>query len=337
MRNKMVMVAGLLSLILMLSVSSAALAESSISKSPVPLPPSISGLPSITAELWVKVDPGPDVFLEGPAFDRKGNLYISSIFDSRILKISPDKKVTTIFSQEGLMPDGIAIHKDGRLFLACISGKFISIGPDGSNPTEIAVRFKGKPQVGNDLVFDRNGNLFVTDWTGTIADATGGVYRFSSDFKSIEPVFQNLVTPNGIALSPDGNTLWVTETNRNRLVALNFQPGTLKLHPIEGSKVPWRFSGGAQGGGPDSNAVDQDGNLYQCVIFQGRVLILNKQGIPLANVLIPGRDQGKLLRSTNVAFKPGTDEVYLTASGDGGACVFRFKGLAKGLMPFSHQ
>jgi lactonase len=335
MKNKMVM--ELLSLVIMIAVSSVALANSSISKSVVPLPPTVAGLPSITAELWVMVDPGPAVFLEGPAFDRKGNLYVSSIFDSRILKISADKKVTTIFSQEGLMPDGIAIHKDGRLFLACISGKFISIGPDGSNPTEISVRFQGKPQIGNDLVFDKNGNLFVTDWTGTIADATGGVYRFSADFKSIEPVFQNLVTPNGIALSPDGNTLWITETNRNRLIALNFLPNSIKLHPIEGTKIPWRFAGGALAGGPDSNAVDEKGNLYQCVIFQGRVLILNNYGIPIANVLVPDRDQGKFLRTTNVAFKPGTDEVYLTASGEGGAGIFQFKGLAKGLMPFSHQ
>jgi lactonase len=310
-------------------------AEPSISTSVVPLPPTVAGLPSITAQLWVQVDPGEAVFLEGPAFDREGNLYVSSIFDGRILKVSPDKQVATIFSQEGLLPDGIAIHKDGRLFLACISGKFMSISPDGSNPTELTARFQGKPQVGNDLVFDAHGNLYVTDWTGTIGEASGGVYRFSADFQSVEPVFQNLVTPNGVALSPDGNTLWVTETNRSQLIALNFQPNSIKLDPIEGTKIPWRFTGCP--GGPDSNAVDEKGNLYQCVIFQGRVLILNNRGIPLANVLVPGRDQGKYLRTTNVAFKPGTDWVYLTASGAGGAAIFRFKGLAKGLRLFSHQ
>lgn len=325
------------SVMIMQMFSTGVFAQSSISKSPVPLPPTVALLPSITAELWVQIDPGPAVFLEGPAFDREGNLYVSSIFDSRILKITPDKKVTTIFSQEGLMPDGIAIHKDGRLFLACISGKFMSIAPDGSNPTEITPRFQGKPQMGNDLVFDNNGNLFVTDWTGTIADPSGGVYRFSADFKSVEPVLEKLVTPNGVALSPDGNTLWIAETNRSRLIAINFLPDSIKLHPIEGTKIPWRFAGSAVAGGPDSNAVDQAGNVYQCVIFQGRVLILNKNGIPIANVLVADRDQGKFLRTTNVAFKPGTDDVYLTASGEGGACVFRFKGLAKGLILFSHQ
>jgi lactonase len=332
---KKMFVIGFFTGMIMLAVSLEAPAQSSGPNSPVPLPPTVAALPSITAELWAQIDPGPAVFLEGPAFDRQGNLFVSSIFDSRILKITPDKKVTTIFSQEGLMPDGIAIHKDGRLFLACISGKFMAIAPDGGNPTEIEPRYQGKPQVGNDLVFDMQGNLWVTDWTGTIADATGGVYRFSADFKTVKPVFQNLVTPNGIALSPEGNTLWITETNRNQLIALNFQPNSIQLDPIEGTKIPWRFTGCP--GGPDSNAVDEAGNLYQCVIFQGRVLILNNRGIPLVNVLVPGRDEGKFLRTTNVAFKPGTDEVYLTASGDGGAAIFRFKGLAKGLALYSHR
>jgi lactonase len=314
---------------------STAMAQLPVSKDFVPLPPTISGLPVITAELWIRVDSDPAIFLEGPAFDRQGNLFVSSVFDNRILKITPDKNVSTIYSQDGLLPDGIAIHKDGRLFLACISGKFMSIEPDGSKPVEIEARYNGKPMKGNDLVFDQHGNLFVTDWTGTITDAGGGVYRFSPDFKTVEPVIQHLVTPNGIALSPDNNTLWVAETNRNRLVRLNFQENTIKLDPIEGTKIPWRFTGCP--GGPDSSAIDEKGNLYQCIIFQGRVLIFNNQGIPLANVLVPGRNQGKFLRTTNLAFKPGTDEVYMTASGKGGAGIFRFKGMARGIVPFSHQ
>jgi len=72
-------------------------------------------------------------------------------------------------------------------------------------------------------------------------------------------------------------------------------------------------------------------------LLEGRVLILNRGGIPIANVLIPGRDEGKHLRSTNVAFKPGTDQVFLTTSGEGGAWIYQFRGLAKGLALFSHQ
>lgn len=303
--------------------------------SQVSLPPMVSGLPVIMAEPWLQIDPGPEVFLEGPAFDREGNLFISSIFDSRVIRVSPDKETETVFSQDGLLPDGMAFHRDGRLFMACISGKFGWIDPSGGLFHEITVRHQEKPSVGNDLVFDRHGNLYVTDWTGTIANATGGVYRFSADFKTVQPVIEGLVTPNGIALSPDESLLWVAETNRNQLVCLMLLEDGVSLHPFDGTKIPWRFTG--SNGGPDSNMVDEEGNLYQCVMAQGRVLIFNPSGLPIANVLIPGRDEGKLLRTANAAFKPGTDEVYLPTSGVGGAWIYTFKGLAKGLTLYSHS
>lgn len=100
---------------------SLAIGQTKISNTIVPLPPSEASLPIIGAQPWFQIDPGPKVFLEGPAFDREGNLFISSIFDSRIFKITPDKKVSTILNIEGLLPDGIAIHKDGRLFVVCLS------------------------------------------------------------------------------------------------------------------------------------------------------------------------------------------------------------------------
>jgi lactonase len=320
---------------MLMAVFPVCFAEPRISTSVVPLPPSLTGLPTITAEPWVQVDPSPQIFLEGPAFDRKGNLFVSSIFDSRILKITPGKKVTTIFSKEGLLPDGIAIHKDGRLFIVCLTGKIIAINPDGSNLTYIEARYQGKPRSGNDLVFDSQGNFYVTDFTGTISEPTGGVYRFSADLKTVKPVIEGLAMANGISLSPEGNVLWVSATASNRLIRLQLQEDGISLDPFEGTHIPYRFMGAP--GGCDSNTVDEKGNLYQCIIFQGRALILNRGGIPIANVLIPGRDEGKHLVSTNVAFKPGTDQAFLTASGEGGAWIYRFKGLAKGLALFSHQ
>jgi lactonase len=98
--------------------------------------------------------------------------------------------------------------------------------------------------------------------------------------------------------------------------------------------MPAYYSAGSPG--PDSNKVDSDGNLYQCIMGQGRIVVLNAQGIPVASVIIPGRDEGKLLRTTNLAFKPGTAEGYITTSGRGGAWIYRFTGLAEGLPLFSH-
>ena len=309
-------------------------AESTVSKSMVPLPPSLKNLPTIKVEPWLQLECG-DAFLEGPAFDRLGNLFVSSIDDGSILKITPDKKIITILKQDGLLPDGIAIHKDGRLFLACLSGNIVAVNPDGTGLTYINVKYHGFPKAVNDLVFDSKGNLYITGFSGTPANPSGCVYRYSSDFKEIKPVYGNLAAANGIALAPEGNVLWVSEMCRNTLNRIELEEDGITVKPMAGASIACRFTGSP--GGCDSMAVDIDGNIYQAIYLQGRILVLNNMGIPIANVLIPGRDEGKLLHSTNVAFKPGTDEVYITVSGDGGAWIYNFKGLATGLELYSHQ
>lgn len=302
-------------------------------KSVVPLPSDVKGLPTITAEPWLQIGEGPALFLEGPAFDRAGNLYISSLLEGRVLKITPDKKVTTILEQKGLLPNGIAFHKDGRMFIACSSGKFISLDPDGTNLTYIAPRYQGKPAVFNDLMFDAKGNLYVTDFIGHVGNPVGGLYRFSADFTKVEPVLEGLALANGIALAPSGNILWVVETGRADIVFVQLLEDGITIRPPAGCTVPYRFTGG----GCDSMTVDADGNAYVCINGHGRIVVLNPKGIPITNVIIPGRDEGMHLAVTNVKFKPGTDEAYATVSGKGGGWVYKFKGLAKAMVFFSEQ
>jgi lactonase len=320
-------------LVLSLLVPFADFARAQTERSPVPLPPELRGLPAINAETWLQIGDSPALFLEGPAFDRAGNLYLSSLLEGRVLKITPEKKVTTILEQKGLLPNGIAFHKDGRMFVACSSGKLISLAPDGTNMTEIAARYQGKPASLNDLVFDSKGNLYVTDFIGHPGKATGGVYRFSADFTKVEPVLEGLALANGIAFTPSGKDLWIVETGRSDIVFLQLLDDGVTIRPPAGCNIPFRFTGG----GCDSMTVDAEGNAYVCINGQGRITVLNPKGIPVANVLIPGRDEGMHLAVTNVKFKPGTDEAYATVSGKGGGWVYRFRGLAKAVTLFGDQ
>jgi len=80
------------------------------------------------------------------------------------------------------------------------------------------------------------------------------------------------------------------------------------------------------------------GNVYLALNFQGRIVIFDKSAKPIATVLMPGRDQGDQLSSTNIEFLPGTNEVFAVSSGDaGGTWIYKFKGLAKGAPLYSHQ
>jgi hypothetical protein len=98
--------------------------------------------------------------------------------------------------------------------------------------------------------------------------------------------------------------------------------------------IPYRLTGTP---GCDSMKVNARGNLYVWLVRQSRVLILNSQGILLAHVLVSVRDEGKNLGTANLAFKPGTNEAFITAFGTDGAWIYKFRGLAEGLKLFSHQ
>ena len=81
-----------------------------------PSPPDVAGLRTIVAEPWLKVsDEG--LILEGPCFDRQGNLYVTlGVFgpaEKKILKITPDKKIAgdIQLSDRQLRRDG---HSQGR-------------------------------------------------------------------------------------------------------------------------------------------------------------------------------------------------------------------------------
>ena len=60
---------------------------------------------------------GIDCFLEGPAFDRAGNLYMVDIPFGRILRMSPAGEFDVAAEYDG-WPNGLAVHQDGRIFIA---------------------------------------------------------------------------------------------------------------------------------------------------------------------------------------------------------------------------
>jgi lactonase len=186
----------------------------------------------------------------------------------------------------------------------------------------------------NDLLFDRDGGLYFTDFRGTSTDPKGGVYYISPDSKTITPVLPHLAMANGVALSPNGKVLWATESGRNLLHRIELSDAAT-IAPV-GSTIPYHFIGPL----PDSMRVDLDGNVYVAMYGQGRVLAFNRNGIPIGQVLLPGRDDGHNLESTNMAIKPGTNDLYIVttdADGGEGATIFDAKTFAKALPLYSHQ
>jgi lactonase len=86
------------------------------------------------------------------------------------------------------------------------------------------------------------------------------------------------------------------------------------ITPI-GTAIAYHFTGPA----PDSMRADGDGNPYVAMYGQARVLAFNRNGIPIGQVLPPGRDEGHNLWSTSMAIKPSADDLFIvTNEGSGG-------------------
>ena len=69
-----------------------------------------------------------ECFLEGPSFDREGNLWIVDIPFGRIFRISPQKEWDLVVQYDG-WPNGLKFHQDGRAFIADYKQGLLALDP----------------------------------------------------------------------------------------------------------------------------------------------------------------------------------------------------------------
>jgi len=294
------------------------------------IPAGERGLPTVRATPFFKVSD--KAFpVEGPSFDRAGNLIFCDIYNGRLLRLTPDGKLSTFFSGSKMRFTGTAVHKDGRVFATDVgTGSIIALSPDGSSFTTILP--SSPDRVPNDLVFDDDGGFYFTDWRGTATNPIGGVYHVSPDYKTVTAVVPQVSMANGVALSPDNRVLWSTEFAAERLhrTDLDAQGKVTRSH------ITYNFVGR----GPDSMRTDADGNVYVAMTNQGRILVFNPNGIPIGQILTPGRETNHFLKLTSLAFVPGTRDIIMVSwdeNGPGGTMLFRARGFAKGVTLYSHR
>lgn len=321
------------SLLLLIGILCAT-APAAPSTNPVPIPPAEQGLESELAESWFTVSPDNNI-LEGAIFDANGNLVFCDVSKRKVLRITPDRKLSTLLELADLSAGGLAFHPDGRLFMAALDlptgkGAVLAWSPEsGKIETIIPVESGYWP---NDLVFAPDGGFYFSNFRRASASPAGGIYYVSPDFKQIEAVIPDLDQANGVALSPDGKSLWATEFAKNRLHrAILTDPVTIS--PV-GAAVPYHFIGAA----PDSMRIDDKGNVYAALYGQGRVMIFNANGLPIGQVLLPERENGKNLLSTSLAINPENREMFIVSSNEEEgqpAQIFKSNALSSGQMPLN--
>ena len=160
-------------------------------------------------------------------------------------------------------------------------------------------------------------------WVGTIDDKReprAALYCF--DHGALGRVADGITTSNGLAFSPDGRTMYWSDTKAHAVYAFDVdgQDGSLSRRRVFQQFAP-RAEGAplaGYGGRPDGAAVDSEG-AYWCAMFEGqRLLRLSPEGELLAEINLPvrcatmpcfGGDDLKTLFVTTAREKRPADEL----------------------------
>jgi gluconolactonase len=264
-------------------------------------------------------------FLEGPGFDRAGRLYCVDVCHSRIFRIGPDGAWEVFAAYDG-RPNGLRIHRDGRVFVADALQGILIFDPDsgervgglaGPAPGE---RFRGL----NDLVFADDGSVLFTDpGHSALEDPHGRVFAWEAE-RDVHLLLEQLPFPNGLAVMPGQDALCVASTR-----ALQVLRATRRGSKVHNLGVYAQFSGGLAG--PDGIAVCDDGGLVVAHSGLGVVWWLS----PLGEVR--GRIESCAgIRTTNIAFDPeDLHALYITESETGS--ILRARLPVPGRLPYSHR
>lgn len=247
--------------------------------------------------------------LEGPCFDKEGNLFFTDIPNGRIFMARPDGRTDLFFEYDG-EPNGLKFDAHQSLIIADHHLGILRLDPVGKVLSTVITgpmkeRFKGV----NDLTFSREGDLYFTDQGATgMHDPSGRVYRLSADGR-LETVIGNVPSPNGLALNPAETVLYVAATRSSSIWIVPLDPtGDVSRVGIF-ARLP--------GGGPDGMATDAGGNLAVAHPSLSTVWLFSPKGLPIFK--IQPREGAHL---TNVVYG-GSDRRSLYITDGENFCVWR--------------
>lgn len=268
--------------------------------------------------------PAHGCFLEGPSFDREGNLYVTDIPYGRVFRISPAGTWDVVVEYEG-EPNGLKIHRDGRIFVADYRNGLMLLDEKRGTVEPLLTHYNGDRFRGlNDLCFADNGDLYFTDQGQTgLNDPHGRVYRLRETGR-LELVADYIPSPNGIVLNPANSIVYVAVTRANAIWRMPLLPdGTASRVGLY-----LQLSGGR---GPDGIAVDEDGGLAVAHPEMGCVWIFNGRGEPTHRVQSP-----RSTMVTNIAYG-GPDRRTLYIVDSEGGFVHRATLPVAGRAMYSHR
>ncbi|MFL9483490.1 SMP-30/gluconolactonase/LRE family protein [Chitinophagaceae bacterium LWZ2-11] len=247
------------------------------------------------------------MFTEGPAVDKKGNIFFTDQPNDKIWKYGIDGKLSLFLDKTG-RSNGLYFDKKGNI-IACAdnNNELWSISPEGAITVLMTNYESHKLNGPNDLWVTRKGGIFFTDpyyqrdyWERKKPDiATQDVYYLPPGKKDPLLVAAGLTKPNGIVGTKDGKYLYVADIGANKTYRYRItKNGTLTDKQLFVAQ------------GADGITLDNKGNLYLC---GNGITVYNAAGKKIAHIAIPEKWTANACfggKHRNVLFITASEAVY---------------------------
>jgi len=264
---------------------------------------------------------------EGPVWvESEKMLLFSDVPQNTIFKWTEEKGVEPYLKPSGYTgtiprggepgSNGLTLNNEGQLVMcqhgdrrvAQLMSSFKEPKPEFKT---LADNYQGKKlNSPNDVVVDKQGNLFFTDppygLLKNVNDSSKqtpfqGVYKVKTDGTVILLV-DSLTRPNGIALSPDQQTLYVANSDKPLAKWYSFH---IKGDSLTDAKIfhSEKYVEG-ENGAPDGLRVDKNGNLF--ATGPGGIWIFNSEGKVLGRFKLPQA-------TANCTFSPDGKTLFMTS------------------------
>jgi gluconolactonase len=251
---------------------------------------------------------------EGPLFV-EGKLYYVA-WNPGSLWMWDGKSSKVINDAPGCSHNGLALTPRRTLLLACSDthGAILELDLAGKELRRWQADDRGRGFDGgiNDIVVTANGGAYATVF-GPFAEKptaiVGRILYMAPDSGRWTEVADDLNYANGVAVSPDQNTLYLDEMGSNSVISFTIAPdgrlsnraNFVRLDLLVPAKARKWWSG------PDSLKVDSKGDLYVAQFYGGRILKISPDG-KLLHVFDIAAGNGP----TNIAFGPGEKDLYVS-------------------------
>jgi len=260
--------------------------------------------------------------VEGPLPQPDGGLLFGDNQSSQIVRIAPDGSVSAWFENSG-GANALTRMPNGDIVATLVGDKAIAVMTPGSPPRPLVRGYNGTPfNRPNDLVASRRGDIYFTDTAApgvTTATLPAAVYQISEQ-SVLTRITTDIAIPNGVALSPDDDTLYVANTAGDHIIAFDLdRKGRAGKHrDFAQLAMPASQNGAPASSGADGIAVDAEGRLFVATALG--VQVFSSRGKPLGTIELPKAPQ-------NLTFAgPGRTSLYVVGRG----AVFRIATLTHG-------